>query len=707
MSALLDDLRQALRSLARSPGFTTTAALTLAVGIGTTTTLTSSLDTMLFRPPVAVREPEQVVRTYFEFNSVRIGRYTNSTVSYPDLTTLSQASSVEGVAAQYTGSASLGRGAEAREVSLFGVSGNYFGLLGVKPLAGRLIVPGDDEVGSGANVLVLSERFWRTRFGADPSVIGSAVPIDDGNYTIVGVAPAGFDAGGMDAPDAYAPLNTLASKMAGGSPDYVDDQGWAFIKLMARLKPGITTARASAEFTGLIQAYRDTSFRTPLEAVRLGPIQEARGPDFSSSSELMFCLAAASFLVLLIACANVGNLLFTRGLVRARELAIRKALGAAQWRVARQLFLEGIWLALLAGAISLLICVWMGELLRRFLLPPVMAEGFSIDARVLLIAMATSMAAAVLASLLPALRVVKGDLTAVLKEGSSGAGFRRSRFRMGLVVAQVALSVLLVAGAGLFIQSFRRALAIDIGYDRSQLIMVRADPRRAGFSGVETGQAFDAMAETARRDPAVESVALTNGEPMGWSMSRSLRIAGQDSIPRLPSGGPYVQSVTGSYFATMGLTLRRGRLYTDADRREQPLVAVIGATMAEKIFPGTDPIGKCMMIGRSDVCTEVIGIVDNGIRYSPREEPQAMYYVPLPPTSPETSHLTMFVRTRGRAVDAVRPLQVALQLAVPNLPYVEARDFESVLAPRFESFDLGARLFGLFAGLALLLAGIG
>jgi predicted permease len=716
MSALLDDLRQSLKSLVRSPAFTATAALTLAVGVGTTTTLTSALDTMLFRPPVAVREPDRVVRSYFQFKDPQFGVYTNSVVSYRDLVTLQGSSLAAGVAAQYRGSASLGRGAEARDVTIYGVSGNYFGMLGVNPLAGRLIVESDDQVGNGAAVVVLSQRFWHSRFGSDPAAIGKTVPIDDGKYTIIGVAPAGFDAGGMEAPDVYAPLNNLVSKMAGGGTDYVTDIGWSFVQLFVRLKPGVSAAQLGAQLTSLVQADREAiarakpaeAGRSRLERVLLGPIQESRGPDQSGTAELMFSLAGAAFLVLLIACANVANLLFTRGLVRARELAIRKALGAAQWRVARQLFLEGAWLAMMAGAAGILICVWIGDLLRRYVLPPSMAAGFEIDLRVLTIALGTSIIAAVLASLLPALRVVRGDLTAVLKEGSSGTGFRRSRFRMGLVIAQVGLSVLLVAGAGLFIQSLRNALNIDIGYDRNQLVMVNADPHGVGFTPVQTGQAFDAMVETALRDPGVESAALANGEPMGWSMSRPLRVLGMDSLPRLSSGGPYIQSVTGDYFRTMGVALQRGRLFTDVDRRDSAQVAVIGAVMARKLFPGVDPIGKCLLIGKGTTrCTEIVGIVEDGIRYSPREEPQAMYYVPLPPTSKETSHLTLFIRTRGPARAIAGHLQTALQVAVPNLPYVEARSFEDVLAPRFERYDLGARLFGMFAVLALVLAGIG
>lgn len=708
MSALFDDLKQSLRSLVRSPGFTATAALTLAVGVGTTTTLSSALDTMLFRPPVGVVEPEQVRRTYFQFNSPRWGPYHNSVVSYPDLTALRGAASLSGAAAQYGTSASLGRGTEARDVSVYAVTGNYFGMLGTKPFMGRLITESDDAAEEPQSVIVLSERFWRSRFGADPSVIGTVVPLDKTRYTIVGVAPAGFDAGGMDAPDVYAPLSLIGSVMTGGTMDYRTDIGWGYIKLLVRLKPGVTTGQASAELTSLGQGIHVNPKEDPLQEIRLGPIHEARGMDHGDAAELMYALVAASFLVLLISCANVGNLLFTRGLARGRELAIRKALGAAQWRVARQLFLEGLWLSVVAGAAGLLVCVWFGEVLRRYVLPSSMAASFTIDYRVLLIAVGTSVVAAVLASLLPAIRVVRGDLTAVLKEGSTGSGFRRSRFRMALVVAQVGLSVLLVAGAGLFIQSLTNALKIDIGYDRDQVIMVQANPSKAGFTTIEAAQAFDAMVATALRDPGVESAALTNGEPMGWSMGRPMRVLGIDSLPKMSSGGPYILEVTGDYFRTMGVELRRGRLFTDADRREHPQVAVISSVMAKNLFPGQDPMGKCLLLGKGTTsCTEVIGIASDGMRYSPREEPQAMYYVPLPPASDKTFHLTLFIRTRGSAAAVIGRLQPALQLAVPNLPYIDVQTFNDMIAPRFEQFDLGARLFGMFAVLALVLAGIG
>jgi predicted permease len=316
--------------------------------------------------------------------------------------------------------------------------------------------------------------------------------------------------------------------------------------------------------------------------------------------------------------------------------------------------------------------------------------------------------AVLIASLVPALQVIRTDLTPVLKEGGRGSGFRRSGVRSGLVVAQVALSVLLVIGAGLFYRSLRNMLAIDIGYDRDHILMVDADPASAGFTGERTGQAFDAMLDVARNHPGIEAAALNYGEPFGWSIAERLRIPGRDSLPRMSSGGPYIQRTTADYFRTMGLAIQRGQGFTDADRREQPRVAVIGATMAKNFFPGQDPIGQCLLLGKGATeCTEIIGVAEDGVRYSPREEPQAIYYVPLALPSAATRHLTLFIRTRGPASDIAESMRAALQTAVPDLPYVQARSMNEVLEPRYRDSRLGASLFGLYALVAVLMAGLG
>ena len=705
---MLHDLRQALRAVLRARGFTLAAAATLAVGIGAVTTLTSVLDMLLLRPPAGVEEPGRVTRMLFHHRNPQFGEWTNSSVSYPDFTDLGAAKSFVVVSAQYTTGASMGRGAEAKPVAVAAVTGEFFPLLGTRPLLGRLLGRDDDRPDAGIPVAVLSERLWRTRFGADPAILGRTFPLDDQTYTVVGVAPPAFDAGDYNAPDLWVPFTPIARRMQGDDA-YRTDRGWYFISLMGRLAPGVTPEQATAEATALIRAGRaDSTVANGFQDVRLAPVLEAAGPDFGDTADLARWLAAMSLLVLLIACANVANLMLARGLTRARELAVRKALGAGQGRLVRQLFLEGVLVSFLAGGLGVLAASWGGGLLRGYVLPEALAERFSADARVFAIALGATLLAALVSSLIPAVQVTRSDLTPVLKEGGRGSGFRRSRLRSGLVVAQVALSVLLVVGAGLFLRSLRNLLAIDIGYDREHIILVDADPASAGFTGMQTGAAFEAMAAAARAHPGVASAAINNGEPFGWSLAERFRIAGRDSLPRMSSGGPYIQRTTGDYFATMGLRLVRGRGFTDADRRPHPTVAVIGATMARRFFADQDPIGQCLLLGRDETeCTVITGVAEDGVRYSPREEPQAIYYVPLPPTSPSTSHLTLFLRTRGPARELAADLRPLLQTAVPDLPYVRARSLEEVLEPRYQSARLGATLFGLYAAVALLLAGLG
>ena len=702
---LYDDLTAAWRTVRRAPGFTAAAALTLALGVGATTTLVSVLDSLLLRPPAAVEEPGQVVRSYFRFRSEQFGGWTNSSVSYPDFTDLSGSHLFSSVAGIWMTRASLDRGAEARPVNLALVAGDYFGLYRTRPLLGRLLTPEDGHSDNGVPVVVLSEAMWRTRFGADRGIVGRTLPIAAQVFTVAGVAARGFDGGDVLAPDAWAPLGGVNNPLGG---NYTTDRNWYFIKILGRLAPGVTRAQAGARATAIITAARsDSTIRNGFQEVVLGPVQEMRGPDYSQDARLALWLAGMSAMVLLIACANVANLLLARGLVRGREFAIRKSLGARQGRVVRQLVFEGLLVSLLAGLGGLLVCAWGGDLLRSYLLSDSQADRFAVDQRVYLIALVATLAAALLSSVVPALQVVRGDLTPMLKEGGRGSGFRRSPLRAGLVVLQVALSVLLVVGAGLFMQSLGKVLAIDIGYDRDRVVMVTADPARAGFAGAATGGAFETMANAARGNPAIESVALTFGEPFGWSMSRGLRIAGRDSLPRMSSGGPYLQSVTADYFQTMGLPILRGHGFTDQDRQETPSVALVGATMAKRFFAGIDPIGQCLLIAGAKSCTTVIGVVKDGIRYSPQEDEQALYYVPLPPVSNATTHLTMFVRTRGSAGDLAGSLQKLLQTAEPGLPYVQARSLAEVLEPSYRSWRLGATLFGLYAITALLLAGIG
>ncbi len=706
MPTLFDDLRQALRALLRSPGFALTAALTLALGIGATTTLVSALDRLVLRAPPGVEAPQQIVRAYLRYASPQIGEYTNASTSWPDYQSLLRAKSLSAVAAVYNTYGSLGRGAESRPVRLQAVTGNYFGMLGTRSVLGRTLLPEDDREDAEVHALVLSEHLWRTHFDHDPAIIGRTIPIDDVVYTVVGVAPAEFDGGSYNSPDGWVGLTPMGIRGIG--PTFRTEPGWNWLQMVARVAPGYSSEQARTEATAMIVAGRDSAHVRGFREAVFGPVQEARGPSLREDSRIVYWLAGVSLVVLLIACANVANLQLVRGLGRSRELAVRKALGGGTGRLVFGLMLEGVWLALLAGGLGLLACLWGGDLLRSFVLPAGMAETFRLDARLIALAVLASAIAGLLSSLLPAFQTVRGDLTPVLKDGARGTGFRTSRLQSTLVVLQVGLSILLVVGAGLFIQSLRNMRAIDIGYDRDNIVMVVAAPRSAGFDGVGTARAFEAMAAAARGYPGVTAVSLTYGEPFGWSMGRGFSIPGMDSLPDFSSGGPYVQAVTPEYFKTVGLGILAGNGFAESDRREHPRVALMGTTMARRYFGEPEKaLGRCLKLEDEADCTSVIGVVEDGIRYDPREGEQAIYYIPLPPGDSATSHLTMFVRTHGKAGAIVPGLRAALQTAVPGLPYVQARSLEEVLSPRYQTWQLGAELFTLFGTVALVLAALG
>ncbi len=709
MTGLMSDIRQAGRSLARTPIFTIGAVLTLALGIGATTTLIGVLDTLLFRPPAGVTAPGEIARPWFVFQG-SWGGWNALNVSYPDFTDLrDKAKSFASVAAYYTKSgSSLGRGAEAEEVRLTGVTGGFFALLGTRPALGRFVQEADDRLGAPADVVVLSHAFWQHRFGGDPAIIGRQLPLADRSYTVIGVAPEGFTGGELEPTQAWVPLSGVVGLL--GDSEFAEDRGSYFLYILTRLKPGVSLAQAQAEASTVIDIARaDTTIRNGYQRVVLGPVQRARGPETSGNTQVAIWLVGVSIAVLLVACANVANLLLARGLARSRELAIRKALGAGRGRILRQLTVESVVLGLIGGAGALLLAVWGGGLVRTFLLPAGIAGEFPIDLRLCLVLSAVSLVSGVAAGTLPALRAAKGDLTPVLKEGSAASGYRRSRLRSGLVAVQVTLSVMLVVGAGLFVRSLRAALDLDLGYDLDRVVRVNADLSSSGFKPPELLAAYTALAETARQQPGVESVSLTHGEPFGWAFGVQVRMPGVDSLPRFTSGGPYINGVQADFFRTMGLSLTRGRGWTEGEGAgTTERVAVVGSSLAQRYWPDGNAIGQCLLIGaEAKQCSRVVGVVEDARRNSVVEEVQPLIYIPLAQVDGVLSHLAMFIRTRGPAEDQVNALGRILQQSRPDLPYLRVEVLKQVVAPQYGAWRLGATMFTLFGVLALTLASIG
>src|SRR5256886_15245 len=597
----------------------------------------------------------------------------------------------------YSQNASLGRGVDARRVHLVLASASYFPLLGVRPALGRFYSADEDRLG-GPSVVVLGYRFWRAAFHGDSGILGRQLQLGRSSYTVVGVAPERFTGVNLENVDAWVPLTASTPELMG--PGSLN-RGSYFLQIIGRLGPG---GREPAEREATL-AFRAEEVYAGVDSnavALLGPVQHARGPEMSQNARVSLWLSAVSVIVLLVACANVANLLLARALQRQREIAVRLALGAARLRLARQLVTESVLLALAGGVAALLVSLWAGPVIRAFLLPDIPAVASAVHGRVLLCAGGVALLAGFLAGCVPALQVGRADLTPALKAGAREVRYRRSRLRSALLVGQVALTVTLIVGAGLFVRSLRNVQGQDFGFDPTHTLLATMDLRAAGYRPVEINQLNLQMLARLQVLPGVEAAAATIGHPFGWATGCSVSVPGRDSIPQLKAGGPYCQRVTPGYFAAMGTPVR-GRAFTPADRGAP--VATINETMARLLWPGETAIGKGFM-GRDKRCAEVVGVMPDARRVNAVEDASMHFYVPFTPDSSEFI-TALVVRARGRPQDLVAPVRAAMQQTAANLPYAAVTPLADLVAPSIRPWRLGTTMFGLFASLALVLAAVG
>ncbi|HEX9705465.1 MAG TPA: ADOP family duplicated permease, partial [Gemmatimonadales bacterium] len=648
---------------------------------------------------------DDVVRLYFRKTSSHFGTNTFATIGYPLYTALRDSAHVLQTVAAFSHeqSASLGRGAEAEPMRLTLVSSTFFPLLGVRPALGRFFGPDEDRQGA-ALVVVLSHAFWRRQFGGDSTVVGQPLALGKGTYTVVGVAPPGFTGVDLRDVDGWVPVAAATPELMG--PSWLT-RGSIYLQTIGRLRPSANRVQAAHEATLVFRA-EDALTGDPdsTATALLGPIQAARGPDmgWSKDAKVATWLAVVAAIVLLIACANVVNILLARAVQRQREIAIRRAIGAGRGDLARQLLTESALLALAGAAGAWLVAVWTGPVIRAFLLRDVPATTTAVDVRVLVFTGTIALLVGVLTGLAPALQVGRDDLIQALKSGAGDGRFQRSRLRSLLLVGQVSLTLALLVGAGLFARSLRNVRRIDLGFDADRILLATMDLKAAGFGPAEANALYMQMLERVQALPAVEHAAASVGSPFGWSMALDLVIPGRDSLPTLKAGGPYRQAITAAYFATMGTPVR-GRDFTPADQHGQS--AIVNETFARAIWPGENPIGKCLQDGdRGAPCSEIIGVVPNAHRYAVVEDPAALYYVPLAPR--EARGITaLLVRARGRPEDLVEPVRREMQSAGSNLPFARVVPFARRVASSIRPWQLGTTMFGLFALLALVLAAVG
>ena len=600
METLIQDVRYGLRMLVRNPGFTLVAVLSLALGIGANTTIFTLVNTVLLHS-IPVRDPQRLVSVFMTDEKNKNNQFNLFQVSHLNYNDYRDQNTVFEETAAYVGSAiNLSGGGEPEQIGGDLVSGNFFSILGVEPSLGRAFLPEEDKVDGAHPVTVLSDRLWRRRFAADPAMVGKSITMNGHTFTVVGIAPPGFQGvNTLGGPDLWVPLAMHGQILSGFLAENFNDRRALLFNVVARLKPGVTIQQAESELR-TIAARLEKEYPVPNtgRSVTLLPVSQAT---VNPNIRRLFVVAGGLLmtvvgLVLLIACANVANLLLARATGRRKEIAIRLSMGAGRLRLVRQLMTESVVLALLGGAAGLLVAFWARDLLMAFRPPQFFFGefGLDLDARVLLFTLLVSLATGVVFGLVPALQASRPDLVVELKErtGQPGHSGRRVNLRSALVVGQVALALVSLIGAGLFLRSLRNTERIDPGFDARNLLTLSFDVGALGFDQVRGEEYHRRLLETVRGIPGVRSAALSANLPMGGGIGRTVFPEGQEAAAGAVGQFTMANEMSVGYFDVVGISLRRGRDLTDMDREGAPLVVVINEAMAKQFWKGDDAVGK-------------------------------------------------------------------------------------------------------------------
>jgi len=714
LDTLSQDVKYAVRGLRKRPTFTAGVVLTLGLGLGANAAMFGIVDRLLFRPPHGLEDPATAHRVFMH----RLGQDRQPRIdrnfSFRRFLFFQQnTQSFDALAAFQTRVLGIGEGTETHEVKVTVASASYFDFFYVRPALGRFYGAAEDSVPAGTPVVVLGYDYWQRRYGGRLDIIGTQLRIDRSSFTVIGVAPKGFvGAGDQGVPAAFIPITAYANAVRGAG--YPELHTWTWMEMLARRKPAVSETAAEADLTqAMLGSWRETIAAIPqigkLEDLRirgeLGPMQLARGPHAGRDAKVAAWVLGVAVIVLLIACANVANLFLSRALARRREFAMRLALGVTRTRLARQLLTESLVLALLGGALGLAVAQWGASALRAMFLDGT-GETVVVDPRTLLFTAGAVFVTALLTGLVPALQTGRSDVQSVLKGAiTGGGGPHRSRARPLLLVFQAMLSVVLLIGAGLFVRSLDRVKNYRLGYDVAPVLFAGANAR--GYRPTETEQwaLADQMLATALRIPGVQYASLAVSVPFWSNEGTGLWVAGVDSLNQ--RGNFLYNTGSPDYFKTLGTRILRGRSFDERDRAGTTLVVVVGEKLAALVWPGQDPIGKCLQIGADNApCSEVIGVAEEMRVRTLTGEREYSFYIPVTQhTSPPDPQV--FVRVTGDAERVIEPLRRELQKLMPGSAYVNVVPLSQLVDPSLRSWRFGSTMFVAFGGLALLLAAIG
>lgn len=711
---LWQDLGYALRQLRQAPGISALIVVTLAIGIGANATMAGAIDRLLLRSPVGVRDADRVVRL---FSRAPADPQFGPFMSYPAFLDLQREVPAFDVVAAYT-SLRLwsGTGIDAEELQATLVSPSYFQLLGVAPVLGRTFTPDDGfptgQTAGGPALAVLGFGYWQRQLGGDPGVLGRALRLGSLTYTVVGVAPPGFRGVEAEAPDVWLPLTVTADVE---ERRYIlEDRGMSWLQIVARLRPGATRAAAELQAVPVLRRDGPPSGQYAVSHVLAASIIRGRGPDAPREVKIALWLGGVSALVLLIACANVANLLLARAYTRRREIAVRLALGAGRGRLARQLLSEAVVLSALGAGGAILLATVGGIVLQRLFVAGELGAGGFVDARLFAFTAAIALGTGVLVSLAPLVQSTAPDLTDALRAGEAAGGGRTGRIRATLLGAQSALCMLLLVVAGLFARSLREVEGLDLGVDLEHTVVARINLNRLALPNAAIDEIYSDILDRVRAIPGVAGAAFAEGNPYQGGHAVNMRAPEHDWDYYMHGMyyPPILTFVDSNFFHIVGASLR-GRDFSAADVRGAPRVVIVNEPAAQLLWPGKEAVGRCVYLdpgrgGLGQDCFTVIGMTRGYWYHDILDRDRPMAYLSLGQFTYGLGRPSgLFIATRGDATAVIPAIRAVILGVRLDIPPVRVRRMRDLVDPAVRPWRSAATMFSAFGVVALVIAAVG
>jgi predicted permease len=716
LEVFMQDLRYGLRMLQKNPGFTAVAVLSLALGIGANTTIFTVVNAILLNA-LPVRDLPRLVEmdTVDSKTLVTQARSERLVMSFPNFQDYRRDNTVfTDLAAFMPTAVTWSGGAEPRQLQSELVSANYFEVLGIRPARGRFFMSDEDTKPNGNDVAVLSYAVWANKLGSDPAIIGKPLIFDARPYTVIGIAPRGFRGTitFFSSEQVWIPTSMKDQVLGGKAKDFFNDRRFLTVGTIGRLKPGVEMSAAEASLETMAthleaEFPKDNGGRS----VALSPLADAA---VGVNEHKRVALASAMMmgvvgLVLLIACVNLANLLLAQGARRQKEISLRAALGAGRTRIVRQMLTESMLLSLAGGAVGLAIAYAGRSILWSFRPPFIEDSGIdlALDSHVLLFTLGVAILTGFIFGLVPAVKASRPDLMETLNAGGRGGtiGWQRDRLRSLLVVGEMALALITLVGAGLFLHSMQNAQKTDLGFESKNLLAMNFDLGALHYEEGRGQQFYRAAIEKVKNSPGVASVSIASNQPIGGGFERTVFPEGRDEASGYRGTLTTVDDITPGYFETLRIPILRGRAFTDVDRKETAVVAIASEAMVKQYWPNEDGLGKRFHFFGDPTLREIVGVVANFVVNEVGEEPQPIVFLPM--AQDYVPAATLHVRTTGKPENVVATTRVALQSLDPNLAITNVFTIGQILSQALWAPRMGGILLALFGALALVLSAVG